>query len=307
MSVFKEPISWISMSIESILHQTFPNFEFLIINDNPLDTKLRCFLQEIVSKDRRVKILMNEKNIGLTKSLNKGLSASKGKYIARMDADDISDLRRLEKQYLFMEEHTDVIVLGSLIDYFGEASRWKLKDSIKYANEDIKAQLLSGNCMVHPSVMIRKAILDENHIKYDEDYRHSQDYRLWEQLMDLGKFANLKDILLHYRVSNQQITKANSFSQGNYSKIICLRMQQQWLVNNGYTYTVEDLENAPFDILNKIKNDKIIINSKEFRAFVQYVYLCSSEGRKQYFLFFCGDFRFVTFWNIIRYLRNLLN
>ena len=99
MSVFKEPLDWIELSINSIRNQSFSDFEFIIVNDNINDIPLKTFLSKIQNIDPRIIILENQKNLGLTKSLNKALEISKGKYIARMDADDISFSQRFQTQF----------------------------------------------------------------------------------------------------------------------------------------------------------------------------------------------------------------
>ena len=120
MSVYNEPEEWMRVAIDSILGQTFTDFEFIIINDNPKRKLNREILSDYAKQDKRIVILENEENIGLTKSLNKGLKVAKGKYIARMDADDISLSDRLEKQVNFMEEHPEVGVCGANILCFGD-------------------------------------------------------------------------------------------------------------------------------------------------------------------------------------------
>ena len=309
MSVYKEPTEWLCQSIDSILNQTFPDFEFIIICDNPEYNDGIKKLKDYAVKDCRINLIFNEENIGLTKSLNKGLKVSKGKYVARMDADDISLPTRLEKQYEYMENHPDVIVLGTMLKRFGHETCktwWEPNEAANYSDDDLKAQMLFGNCIAHPTAMIRKDVLSLNHITYDESYRHSQDYRLWEQLMPFGKFAKLKDVLLNYRVSEQQITKSNSLSQSNLSFTISYRCQYYWLESMGFAFNIEEIQNEPFKILDEIKTRKSLRNSKSFKAFVQFVYLNSQDGKKRLASFVKGDFRYMTIWNSIRYiLKNI--
>ena len=115
MSIYKEPIDWMILSIDSIIEQTYKDFEFIIINDNPERLDNTKLLEKYLKKDSRIKIVNNSENIGLTKSLNKGLAVSTGEYIARMDADDISLPTRFEKQIAFLESNPNVIVLGTNI------------------------------------------------------------------------------------------------------------------------------------------------------------------------------------------------
>lgn len=306
MSVFKEPVDWLCQSIDSILLQTFADFEFIIICDNPNYGDGISLLNEYAQKDSRVRLIFNKENIGLTKSLNKGLAIAKGEFVARMDADDISLPERFEKQIAYMENHPEVVVLGAMVKHFGKKSWWKPNEAKSFTDGDLKAQMLYGNCIAHPTAMIRKKVLDENNIRYDEQYRHSQDYRLWEQLMLYGKFAKLKEILLRYRVSEQQITKTNSSSQSNLSESISYRCQHHWLESRGYNYTLEEIKNSPFKIIREIHSNKNIVNSKSFRAFVQFAYLNSQDSQKHFSSFIKGDFRYMTFFNSIRFILHIL-
>ena len=136
MSVFSEPRNWLKKAINSILDQTFSDFEFIIINDNPIRKENYLFLKEIQQKDSRIIIIENKENIGLTKSLNKGLSVARGTYIARMDADDISFPTRLEKQYLFMEANSGVIACGAWARTIGKEKNINL-DHYKTTPRDI--------------------------------------------------------------------------------------------------------------------------------------------------------------------------
>lgn len=212
MSVYKEPLEWIKESIDSILNQTFKDFEFIIVNDNPEDDKLLAFLKEYEEKDARVRVLVNEFNIGLTKSLNYALREAKGRYIARMDADDISNPERFREQIDFLLNNEEIAVCGTAIEYMGNLS------GVHYfpKNQD-EIFLFLETCFAHPTVMFRAEILKSN--EYSEQYKVSQDFELWVRLYAQGYlFANLQSILLKYRVSNIQISKKKSHLQSEVSK-----------------------------------------------------------------------------------------
>lgn len=307
MSVYKEPIDWIKQSVESILNQTYKNFEYIIICDNPDYKEAISLLKSYERNEPRIKIITNKENIGLTKSLNKGIRISNGKYIARLDADDVSLPMRLEKQYNYMQSNKDIIVLGTNVKCIGEKSLIHQGPSIFYEDEDLKAQLLLQNCFVHSSVFIRKEILEANGIIYDEDYRQTQDLRLWEILMQYGKFANLRDKLVLYRFSNQQITKSNGTRQMDNSKKIRFRMQMAWLLKIGYDYSITDIENCSYYILMQLKKNKDVRKTKEFKAFIQYVYLNSNERRRFKFLSFLADIKYFSFSNALRVFRLFLS
>lgn len=228
MSVYKEPLKWVEESINSILNQTFSDFEFIIVNDNPASVDLCKFLYDYSQKDKRIKIISNHKNIGLTKSLNIGLKLCKGKYIARMDADDISMPTRFEKQVKFMESHPDVIVCGTNIKLIGKFKPFYIKPI--FSNDiDIRGQMFHNSGFIHPSVFIRKCILNSFNISYDETFRSAQDYKLWYDLRNIGRYANLKEKLLKYRISDEQVTSKLSNNQQQNRKFISNLFKQEWI------------------------------------------------------------------------------
>lgn len=208
MSVYNEPEEWLRESINSILGQTFVDFEFIIVNDNPEREDNRRVLGECVRRDERVIVLHNEKNIGLTRSLNRGLEVARGKYIARMDADDISLPVRFEKQVSFLEEHLDIGVCGANIQFFGSK-----KGEQKYPEQDEDCFLFQRSPFAHPVVMIRASVLKDNGLLYNPDFRYAQDYELWSRMQGMTHFHNLQEVLLKYRVTDKQITRKNNREQ----------------------------------------------------------------------------------------------
>lgn len=300
MSVYKEPIEWMRLSIESILNQTYTDFEFLIVNDKPDRDENRIMLEEYARQDNRIKIISNIENIGLTKSLNKALSVASGKYIARMDADDISKPTRFEQQIQFMENTPNVIVVGTNFEYIGDNSIIKRTDQIRFDDRSIRAYLLFQNCIPHPTVMIRKLVLDSKKISYDEEYKHGQDYRMWEMLLPYGEFACLKERLLQYRFSKQQITASNRNSQKDYAGAVRTRLQKNWLNSIDYSFEEDEILNNPMLIINKLRKDNMVKNTLEYSSFLQYAYLNSLSSSWSLFSFILHDIRYFTFYNSIR-------
>lgn len=238
MSVYNEPLSWIRQSVDSILRQSFSDFEFIIVIDSPWRDELSRLLLDYRKADARIVLLRNDDNIGLTRSLNRGLAQASGRYVARMDADDISTTDRLLRQVDFMESHPDVIVLGSRYQPFGRRTLlgWLTNDHwVRLLDIQIKAQMLTTSCFVHPSVLIRRSVLVDNGISYDENYRTAQDYRLWEQLHNLGPFANLPDRLIRLRTSNRQVSASSSSSQLQARTAIRRRCIEEWLHSIGHS------------------------------------------------------------------------
>ena len=144
MSVFVEPEKWLRNAIDSILTQTYSNLEFLIINDNYERMLNKRVLDEYAHTDKRIRIITNQSNQGLTKSLNKGISIAQGKYIARMDADDFSLPNRIERQVAFLELNSEVIVCGTNIAYFGMEERTNIKNHLIEIGQGLKKALKMG-------------------------------------------------------------------------------------------------------------------------------------------------------------------
>ncbi len=191
---------YLKEAILSILEQRFSDFELLIINDGSKDNSLNIILS---FQDPRIRLINHTENRGLIQSLNEGISLANGKYIARMDADDISMPHRFSTQFKYMEENPDVGVCGSFVQVIGTGEEWRMP----VEPEEVKCRLFLQCCMAHPTVMIRKKVLDEYNVRYDPDYIHAEDYKMWTELVMHCKLVNLPEVLLYYRLHENQITK----------------------------------------------------------------------------------------------------
>lgn len=213
---------YVAEAIESILGQTFTDFEFLIIDDCSTDSTINIINSY---NDNRIKVITKERNTGYTESLNYGIGIANGKYIARMDGDDISLPTRFEKQLGAFEVDKDLILCGTAIQVIGtnEVKRHPVK------HEDIKVKLCFSNAFFHPTVMIRKDIF--NIVKYNKDFEPAEDYDLWTKIVFLGKVTNIDDVLLNYRVHNNQVSNYKSNIQIEAMYIAQLRMFQELLSN----------------------------------------------------------------------------
>lgn len=197
---------YIKTAVESILNQTFTNFELLIIDDASTDATV-----SILKKfdDPRIQLIEKPLNSGYTNSLNYGLKIAKGQYIARMDADDISYPERFARQIDYLDNHPDVVVCGTTYKIVDNDKKIILPQD----HEAIKIGLLWGNCVSHPSVMIRKKIVDDFSIRYDTSKEPAEDYDMWVRLLSIGKLHNLKEILLEYRVYGNQVSRKRAEEQ----------------------------------------------------------------------------------------------
>jgi len=213
MGVYRENLEHLHLAIDSILSQTYNDFEFLIVLDDPFNKDLLDTLNGYKKSDDRIKLVVNKENIGLAMSLNRAIEIANGKYLARMDADDISLPDRFKKQIDYLEEHPEVVVLGTnkiVIDETGiEVYRggW-----IPTSHDGISEVLHYSNIMVHPSVMMRTDI-----IRLIGGYRAfptTQDYDLWSRLIDKGYILNnITDYLIKYRINSTGISMSKAYKQ----------------------------------------------------------------------------------------------
>ena len=192
MPVYKTKEEHLRASMESILKQTFEDFEFLILDECPDDDR-----EKIVKsyKDRRIKYFKNERNLGITPSRNKLILMAKGDYLAIFDHDDISLPERLEKEVAYLDEHPDVGVVGTKSKTI---IRKRLSDN-PVEDKEIKLALMRTCAIIHSSAMIRRSVLIEHNIRYEEEFSPSEDYALWCRLIPYTKFHNLPEVLFHYR------------------------------------------------------------------------------------------------------------
>ena len=201
---------FIEQAVASILEQTYKNLELLVIDDGSKDSTQEKITQ---FKDPRIRLITNHKNLGIAVSLNKGIDESRGKYIARMDADDISLQDRIKKQCNFMEENPQIGILGT--GYYGVDKNGERKQTYIYPEDDIeiKWKLLMGPIFPHPTVMLRKKVLVDHKIYYNVKYPATQDYELWSRLIHYTEGTNLSLPLLEYRHHSESISKSDSVIQ----------------------------------------------------------------------------------------------
>ena len=192
---------YIKEAIDSILNQTERDFELIIINDCSQDATENIILSY---QDSRIVYLKNEQNLGVAETLNRGLAAASGQFIARMDADDVAMPERFEKQAVYLQAHPSTVVCGSKIEIFGEGIQ---RTICHYPEENgkIKAFLYFACPFAHPSVMVRREVLIQHSLCYEREFEKVEDYRLWTRLAKFGEFVNLPDPLLCYRKHPGQV------------------------------------------------------------------------------------------------------
>ncbi len=209
MSVYNEKDEWLKESIESILNQTYTNIEFIIIVDNPTNVQAIELIKTYSKMDKRLKYFVNEQNQGLIFSLNRALQYTKGEYIARMDADDISHLNRLEKQLLYLK-NKELDLIGSNINLFNDKSGIFYTTNKLLTHKYIKKLLKAGTIgIVHPTFFAKKEVY-ESVGGYHQAW-HVEDKDFLARVICQGfKVGNIKDVLLDCRYNNQSVTKTNA-------------------------------------------------------------------------------------------------
>lgn len=199
---------YLKEAMDSVLRQTFKDFEFIIINDGSTDNS-----KEIIEsyKDERI-ILINQKNMGLVKSLNTGILHANGKYIARQDADDVSVPDRFQKQIKFLEKRIDIVLVGSSMMVMDEASRIIHTHHVLLNNAELKQELLVRSPFAHGSVMFAREEAIAAGL-YNEEGWPAEDYDLWVRLAVYGKYANINEPLYVYRENSAGISSQNQSKQ----------------------------------------------------------------------------------------------
>ena len=215
MPVYNTKPEFLRSAIESMLNQTFPDFEFLILNDSPENTEIEDIIKSY--DDGRIKYIKNEHNIGIAVSRNKLLDMAQCEYVAIFDHDDISLPNRLADQVRYLDENPSVGVVSSWIEKFGHKNFvYKTPES----DLMIKMALTENNYIAHTAARIRKSVLVDNGIKYEAEFFPAEDYRLWEQLMGKTEFHNLQYVLVKYRQYKETTSSVNTVAMDKmYNKI----------------------------------------------------------------------------------------
>ncbi|TWU44332.1 putative glycosyltransferase EpsE [Novipirellula aureliae] len=197
-------------AVQSVLDQAHRDFEFIIIEDASSDGT-GDWLESQASADDRIKLIRHYQNKGLTKSLNRGISVASGEYIARMDGDDVAMPERFSRQLDFLRANPSVVLLGSEVELINELG-FSLGNRGHSTDHDlIRRDLLSGNggALTHPAVMIKASALHQVG-GYDECFAVAQDLDLFLKLSELGRVANLSDVLLKWRQHPASINRTRA-------------------------------------------------------------------------------------------------
>jgi glycosyltransferase involved in cell wall biosynthesis len=249
-------------AIESILNQSVTNFEFLIINDGSTDKSEEIILSY---SDPRIRYIKNDINLKLIKTLNKGIQLSNGKYIVRMDADDVSHPGRVQKQVNFMGANPNIGICGSWFEAFG-----KVEDKIvqyRETHDEIMTRMLYQCHFCHPSIVFRREIFDDPEMYFDEKFPHAEDYDFYIKVSKKWKFHNLQEVLLKYRIHDESVSNKFKSIQIENS----LKIKDRFFAELNTQISNEELQ--AFEALNYQDYSKVKLDSEKLQFLLESLWI----------------------------------
>lgn len=244
-------------ALQSVLNQTYANFELILIDDGSTDGTLEIARS---LSDSRIRIVVNESNMGLVDTLNKALGLCRGDYIARMDSDDICVPERFALQLAFLQRNPDVGVVGGAIRFFGKIPN---ENTFQFPvlHEDIRVAMLFYCPLAHPALMFRRAVYDQGYLQYSKEFLHAEDYFLWSQLTQKVRSANVPELVLHYRLHPKQV----SSSESNRQYLVSLSVRKRMLEEAGIQY-----DNTGIDLHESVILERAIADIAYLNALAQW-------------------------------------
>lgn len=313
--------SYIFDSINSILSQTYKDFELIIINDGSTDSS-ESIIQSF--NDERIKYYRNDKNRGLIYTLNRGLTLANGEYIARMDADDICTPTRFEVQLSFLQDHVDIGVVGAEATIFQGQYKDYPQNKCGYfhkpkTDEEIKAKLFVDNPIIHPTVLMRKEVLEKTN-GYNRNFYQVEDLALWIDLSQYTKFYNISRPLINYRISlgsetklsqedpekrHESLKKVSLYLFDTYD----IKISEKELDNYVYSLfrpnfnkvNIEILKTAYMKVLVQTSN-RYIIRELSIR-WIGIFYFRKDLILTKFAYFFFSKFTYIGFWRLLFYKK----
>lgn len=281
---YNTDIKYLRDAINSVLAQTYTNFELIIVDD----CSSTNYSKEDFLSDPRVRVIKNKINMGLAASRNIGIDNSFGKYIAIMDTDDICHKNRLSIQVRFMEKHANVVCAGTYVKLFGNR-KCKQKYSIK--NTDYyRCCLLFGNSptVTNPSVIIRSELFKNKKVRYDEQLKTAEDYDMWVQLSQNGDIKIIKKVLLDYRIRDGQMSevfRSKDLNQYNWSimkkQLNCLGHDVSMV---GETFLRKDFKDTSIDAFSYFNFLNSLVKANQKTGFYNVVSLrkrCKQQWKQK--------------------------
>jgi glycosyltransferase involved in cell wall biosynthesis len=198
--------AYLPEALESILSQTYRDFEVIIVDDQSRD-QCPAILKKYARRDDRIRLLRNAVNLKLCRTLNRAIEAARGEYLVRMDSDDVSEPERIEKQVAYMDAHTEVGISGGTMQIIDEQGRPLGRRQYALTDAAIRSRLFRYSPFSHPTVIFRRSALERAGV-YDPRFEHAEDYELYFRLGRVAQFGNLPDVLLQYRRVGTSVTSA---------------------------------------------------------------------------------------------------
>lgn len=277
-------------AIESILAQEFADFELLLIDDASSDDSPQI-INAYSARDPRIRPISNGENIGLTRSLNKGLTLARGMFLARLDADDLALPTRFGRQVAFLNTHPSIGLVGSGYELIDESNTIIGRVSPPETHVEINWRLLWDNPIGHSTVMFRRALMERYGLAYDESLRYAQDYDLWVRLATHTYLANIPDALVRYRTHTESITTAHRDQQvqtamdischalqSHLPEVACSRLMlpylRDWVRGTMIeakldTVTIRDFVRAMSNFIDRTSPDPMLTHSAQLRSLYQ--------------------------------------
>lgn len=298
---------YLEAAINSVLEQTFRDFEFIIINDGSTDGSVDI-LDRFQKQDKRIRVCHHLSNLGVIAALNAGCKLAGGKYIARMDADDISLTERFSKQVDFMDNNPDVGVCGTWMRLFGERNEeWRMPVEA----ESVRCKLLFFSPLMHPTVMMRKSLMDKHNLYYREGFDHAEDYDLWERFSHYCPIMNIPEVLLLYRIHANQVTQRKIKDIGPSSSLVRRRQlaklgimpdDTEWRLHLSIIYaehqTTKKYVCAAEDWLCKLMDVNTSIKLYDETVFSQAIY--------DYWSAVCRNATYIGLWTLKKFFKSRL-
>jgi glycosyl transferase family 2 len=261
MGVYNNEL-FVREAIDSILAQSCRDFELLVVDDGSTDATAAILASY---DDRRLRVLRNERNVGLTRSLNRGLRVARGALIARQDADDMSSPERLARQVAFLESHPDVVVLGT---QFVSLDAWRHRLMTLWMRCEtplgIRWQLLFENPFVHSSVMFRRDVIVDHYGGYDERFRTNQDIELWSRIAPEHRLRNLPEALVTLRHRSASVS-------GSYGRETVLKVADVTIANRRLTLGPELAGDMGIEVLTHALNPRLFPSVQSLRPVAELI------------------------------------
>lgn len=288
---------YLNEAINSILEQTFKDFEFIIIDDCSTDGS-----KDIIKSynDERIILIENESNKGIIFGLNFAISIARGKYIARMDSDDISVSNRFELQYLFLEKNSSIICCGASRTIINEEGiEIGVKESIQ--NPDLLKLSMLFNCVVaHPTVFIRSDFIKSNNLYYNYEMEAAEDYDLWCKILEYGQISNLKEKLLKYRIHSEQISQVKGE----------LQLTNSLKIRERFIHALIGSSDMTFEILPKVITYPVYLSFNELHLFATqskyFIRVITKKCNNKNIKYLKTEFSIIYFRSINKYNFKLL-